>query len=72
MPICAYAGKSAIDTFALAAAIAMTPLQKPRLIVHVGSPKTGSTSLQASLFDSRRKLRERCDAHYASTDRPVP
>lgn len=42
---------------------------KPRLILHIGSPKTGSSSIQKALFDSRRKLRETCDVHFASTDR---
>ena len=44
-------------------------MKKPRLILHIGSPKTGSSSIQKILFASRRKLKEECDVHFASTDR---
>lgn len=42
---------------------------KPRLIFHIGSPKTGSSSIQKNLFEARHKLRETCGMHYANTER---
>jgi len=42
---------------------------KPRLILHIGSPKTGSSSIQKALYDQRHRLRQTCDVHYASTER---
>jgi hypothetical protein len=42
---------------------------KPRLIVHIGTPKTGTSSIQKSLFDARGRLRAEAKVHYASTDR---
>jgi hypothetical protein len=42
---------------------------KPRLIVHIGTLKTGTTSLQHSMFDVRGRLREDHGVHFAGTDR---
>lgn len=42
---------------------------KPRLIVHIGTPKTGTSSIQKSLFDGRGRLRAEVKAHYGATDR---
>lgn len=42
---------------------------KPTLVVHIGTPKTGTSSIQRALFEARGQLRSEAKILYASTDR---
>lgn len=42
---------------------------KPKLIVHIGSPKTGTTTIQRTLLFLTAEMRKICGVHYANTER---
>jgi len=42
---------------------------KPKLLLHIGTPKTGTTTIQAALFEARNRLLTECKTLYPSTAR---
>ena len=42
---------------------------KPKMIVHIGTPKTGTTTIQRALYESRLRMRTECDLYFGSTER---
>lgn len=42
---------------------------KAKMVVHIGTPKTGTTSIQHALTRARARLRKECGIHFGSTER---
>lgn len=42
---------------------------KPTMIVHIGTPKTGTTTIQRALYEARLRMRKECNIHFGSTER---
>lgn len=42
---------------------------KPKMVVHIGTPKTGTTTIQRALFDARMRMHTECDMLFATTER---
>ena len=42
---------------------------KPKMVVHIGTPKTGTTTIQRALYEARLQMRTQCDLYFASTER---
>lgn len=42
---------------------------KPKVIVHIGTPKTGTTTIQAALYGAQDRLLSECQTLFASTAR---
>lgn len=42
---------------------------KPKLLLHIGTPKTGTTTIQAALFEARARMLSDCKTLYATTSR---